>query len=180
MRSTNDEKFDNVYCQYKNLIMKVATDKLHDYHTAQEICQQTFLEYYLHIDNVEERLIKPWLILVAKNAAIDYFRKASNKYEYKSDNIELESNSMYEIISDYGVERIVDKIVQKDFIFKIMEELKEVNKNWYEVILSISILNKSQEETAKDLGISLSILRARLYRAREWIRKNYGEEYKKL
>ncbi|HIT88935.1 MAG TPA: sigma-70 family RNA polymerase sigma factor [Candidatus Merdenecus merdavium] len=178
MDITKEEKFDQVYYQYKNLIMKVALDRLHDYHIAQEICQQTFLEYYVHIDRLEERLIKPWLILVTKNATVDYLRKASNRLEFGRKDVELEVTT--QVISDYGVERVVDKIIQKELIFKIMDELRIVNENWYEVIMEVTILSKPQEEVAKKLGISIKVLRARLYRAKGWIKKEYGNEYEKL
>lgn len=38
----------------------------------------------------------------------------------------------------------------------------------------------SYEEAAKHLNIEVQVLRARLYRARRYIRKKYGEEYQEL
>lgn len=48
------------------------------------------------------------------------------------------------------------------------------------VIMDICILQMSYEEAAKHLNIEVQVLRARLYRARRYIRKKYGEEYQEL
>lgn len=63
------------------------------------------------------------------------------------------------------------------FICQLLEDLKEVNELWYEVIYYIFILKMGYDETAKLLDISPATLRARLYRAKNYIREKYGGEY---
>lgn len=63
---------------------------------------------------------------------------------------------------------------------RILEELYDKKKEWYYVIMDICILQMSYEEAAKHLNIEVQVLRARLYRARRYIRKKYGEEYQEL
>lgn len=57
---------------------------------------------------------------------------------------------------------------------------KYIVVEWYYVIMDICILQMSYEEAAKHLNIEVQVLRARLYRARRYIRKKYGEEYQEL
>lgn len=78
---------------------------------------------------------------------------------------------------------IILKIFDKNFERlqeRILEELYDKKKEWYYVIMDICILQMSYEEAAKHLNIEVQVLRARLYRARRYIRKKYGEEYQEL
>lgn len=61
---------------------------------------------------------------------------------------------------------------------RILTELYERRKEWYDVVIDVCILEMSYEEAAKHLGITMEMLRARLFRARKYIRKKYGEEYR--
>ena len=58
--------------------------------------------------------------------------------------------------------------------------LKRKNEKWYDVLVAVSICGLEQAEAAEYLKISVEILRARLYRARRFIKRHYEEEYRKL
>jgi len=175
MQDLNDRNFNVIYEMYKNLVMKLAVDRIHDYDAAQEICQISFMEYYVQMNNIKDEFIKPWLMLVARNASIDYLRKMNVRRDTES--LEALESIGYEIVCDSGTEKVINKVIRTELIYEILYELKEVNLAWYEIIVSVGILDRPQSEVAEELGISLPVLRARLYRARCWIRKNYGDEY---
>jgi RNA polymerase sigma factor, sigma-70 family len=170
-----DNKFNRVFEKYKNLVMKVAVNKLHNYDTAQEICQITFMEYYIKMHSIEDEFIKPWLMLVARNASLDYLRKAYVRRE-KVDIEEIEVAN-YEVVYDHSAERIVEKIMSTDLVYEILYELKVMNSMWYELIVNIGILDRKQIVVAEEMNITLSVLRARLHRARCWLRMRFGEDY---
>jgi len=155
--------------------MKVAINVVGNYHIAQEIAQNTFMEYYLKMETIEEHLIKAWLMTVAKNSAIDYVRKAFHRYE--TDSIEASDNTEYFVSYDSEADAIINRIVRQELIYQLLDNLKLVNNGWYEVIMVISIENKSYEEASVELGITTQVIGARLYRARGWIKENYGSKY---
>ena len=62
----------------------------------------------------------------------------------------------------------------------IFEALYKKNPRWYDVITITYILGKPQKEVAENMGITLDVLHSTLYRAKQWIRKNYAEEYAHL
>ena len=55
-----------------------------------------------------------------------------------------------------------------------------VNERWYDAILLTYFLEKPQKEVADVMGISLENLHSTLYRARQWIRKHYEEQFQHL
>ena len=57
---------------------------------------------------------------------------------------------------------------------------REVNAQWYDVLVLHCVEELPHAEAARRLQISETVFRARLCRARAYIRENFGEEYKKL
>lgn len=166
---TKHETFTENYKRYGAMIMKSVMAQTKDKELAAEICQQTFLHYYRAMDKVDESRIKPWLLQVAKNLLIDHWRKASTRKEFL---IENPAGALEESGAD-----MEKQCMDRMFICQLLEDLKEVNELWYEVIYYIFILKMSYDETAKLLDISPATLRARLYRAKNYIREKYGGEY---
>ena len=74
-----------------------------------------------------------------------------------------------------NTERVITRLSHNMLTERILEELYDKKKEWYYVIMDICILQMSYEEAAKHLNIEVQVLRARLYRARRYIRKKYGE-----
>ena len=47
-----EDKFQEIYEKYKNLVMKVVYNRTKDYHLAQDICQETFVKLYGYQDHI--------------------------------------------------------------------------------------------------------------------------------
>ena len=84
------------------------------------------------------------------------------------------------VIHEDNTERVITRLSHNMLTERILEELYDKKKEWYYVIMDICILQMSYEEAAKHLNIEVQVLRARLYRARRYIRNKYGEEYQEL
>ncbi len=171
-----NEKFTKVYKEYVNLVFQYALSKVKNEDLAMEFTQQVFTRYFEKIREVPEDIIKPWLLLCCKNEIIDHFRKMEVKQRYCS----MKMSSDVSIVAEDNTERLVEQMVQEEFTFKILETLKKKNESWFQIIEDVVILGKSQEEAAEYLGISVEVLRAKLYRARKFLRKQYGDQYKNI
>ena len=167
----NHEAFTEIYESYAGLIMKSVMAQTNDIELAEEICQQTFLAYYRKMETIDTEFVKAWLLHVSKNLLIDYWRKASTRKEIIKE--EYEATYMEASATTDMEKQSVDRM----FLCKLLEELKEENELWYEVIDYICIREVGYEEAAKQLGISPVVLRARLYRARRFLQKKYGKDY---
>ena len=170
-----EQRFTQVYRRRKNLILRYAYSKTQDLEAAEEICQDVFLHYYEKIEQIQEDLVKAWLLLCAKRKCIDYWRKRQNRQESS-----VGETAVLEVISENNLERVVDHVIQENFAWKILGELRQKNETWYQVIEAVCICEMEQEEAAASLGISVQVLRARLFRARKVIRQEDLKEYKDL
>ena len=79
-----------------------------------------------------------------------------------------------------SIDRQEERIDQRDLAEKILSEVREVNAQWYDVLVLHCVEELPHAEAARRLQISETVFRARLCRARAYIRENFGEEYKKL
>lgn len=61
-----------------------------------------------------------------------------------------------------------------------LESLNVYIRNIEYGMMQLYCFGKSQQEAADQLGIAVEVLNSRLYRARQWIRKNYEKEYEEV
>lgn len=62
----------------------------------------------------------------------------------------------------------------------IFADLYEKNSRWYEAVTVSYTLDKLQKEVAEKMGISVDTLYSTLYRAKQWIKKYYEEQFHQL
>lgn len=169
--------FTILYTDYRHLLMKIVVDRSGDSDLAEEICQQAFVAFYQKMDTIDKTFYKPWLMLAAKNAVIDYLRKRNFRREFPMSDCHLTD---YEIITEDNTERIVDRMVDAQLSFRILEDLKKTNEGWYQVIEAVCVQEMRQEQAAEYLQVTPQVLRAKLYRARKYIRSKYENEYREF
>lgn len=171
-----EKKFTEVFHEYNEFVRKMVLSRTGDWNLAEEICQQVFLNYFENIDRVKEDIIQPWLLRCAKNLISDYYRK--QKVRSHIQNSEQFSNT--EVVRQDNTEKVVKNMVDNQLMNEIMDELYEYRREWYQIIEAVCIFEMSQEEAAKHLGMKPETLRAKLFRARKYIRKKFGEKYESL
>ena len=62
----------------------------------------------------------------------------------------------------------------------IFADLYEKNSRWYEAVTVSYTLDKPQKEVAEKMGISVDTLYSTVYRAKQWIKKYYEEQFHQL
>lgn len=168
------DRFEEYFLKYKNLIIRIAMDKTGDYNVAQEICQQVFVSFYMKIDYVSEEMVKAWLIKCTKNKIIDHYRRTSREREIFMETSESELGN---VAIDGGVEAAEDRLDNLDLMGKVLRAVRAVNEQWFEVLFMSCVEELSYTEMARMLEITENVLRARLYRARMFIREKFGDDY---
>ena len=172
-----EEKFRELYEKYKNLVFRQVYDMTSDYYLAQDICQETFLKLFARVDlGQEDEVLKAWMIVVADNAAKDVLRKGGRYKQVSEYDVEF-SEALRVRVSGSSY---FDEIIRKDFRSRILDHLRSVNEEQYEIVVMTCCLGMSLEETAKRMNLTYHQVSMKLHRARKWIRKNYREEYQEI
>lgn len=170
-----NKRFEEYFQKYKNLIIKLVMHKTSDYQTAQEICQQVFISFYSNMDRISDDLVKAWLMRCTQNAIVDYLRRNKGRTEVCLDEATVTDNG--NLLVEESVELYEDKRIKRELAGRILREVKKVNEQWFEILVLNCVEGLSYMEVAKRLNISEQILRARMYRARAFIKQRFGDEY---
>ena len=176
---TGNHEFDEIYSKYKNLVLKAAYDYSKDYNEAEDIAQNTFLQLYIHYDNMEKTNIVSWLYTTAKNYALNYRKKAAKEiFENEDDAVSILEQER-ESTEDEYMEMVLD-LETKEFVNHLFLALLEKNERLYKAIVLAYHLKIPQAEIAEEMGISIEVLHSILHRAKEWMKKNFGVEFNEL
>ncbi len=170
--------FAEVYAQNVGLVYKTVTYYVKDHYAAEEIVQSAFMKLYEHMDHINMDAVKTWLVTTARNMALNYNR--DSRYEFSVEDCPEEQP---EFMIDSMEDHMLDKLKSEQY-----HELAETifgalfcrNESWYYALTITCVLEKPQEEVAEIMGISLDALRSKLYRARNWIKENYREEFHQI
>ena len=168
-----DESFQEVFQKNYRLIFHAVLLRTNNHELAEDICQQTFLKYLEYREVVKSGAERGWLLAVAKNLLTDDFRK---KKPWLFDQTQMEEESVrlcYEV-------DMAKEVSRKDFLRQILMELEVKNKDWYDAVYEVCMLNLPEAEVAAKKDISIDLLRARLCRGRQFLKQRFGEDYREL
>lgn len=177
IKVTQEEKrlrFEVIYQNNQHDMYKVALYYTQQEQAAMEITQKAFYNLYLHFDRVEPSRMRAYVARSIRNMTYNWTR--DNKIA-KEGNIE----DYYEELMIDSLEEIIvrkeEKRIAWELASDILANLYDKNIRWYEVIMLVYYLEIPQEQVAKDQGVEKDVISSRLYRAKQWIRQNYKEQY---
>ena len=164
-----------VYQIYEQEVYKTCLHFAKDEHIARDMTQKTFLSIYDHYDNIKPGRFKPYLMRTAKNITLNFLRDFKRLREGQIQDLNDEN---LKVLS------VEDMYIHKERAYfahelssNILTRLQEKNKRWYELIILAYYFEIPQEQIAKNLGVDVDTIYSRLYRAKQWIRKNYQKEF---
>jgi len=160
---TAEEKdfFEQMYLEHRNLMYAVAKQVLHDNHMAEDAVHSAFLRIIQHVDKLSEmdfQKIKGFLIIIAKNTAIDMYHKQKRK----------------KIIFLEDTERVIfdgalmeDAILERMEVNALVKGLQELSEMYRDILILRYLHNLSYPDISQLINISEENARKRLERAKE-------------
>lgn len=165
----------SLYQVYEEEVYKTCLYFAKDEHIAKDMTQKTFLSIYDHYDNIRPGRIKPYLIRTAKNMTMNFLRDFKRLREGQIDDLNEEDLKVLSVEDLYIRKESVE--LARELGRDILTRLYHKNKRWYDLIVMAYYFEIPQDEIAKQLGVDADVVYSRLYRAKQWIRKNYQKEY---
>lgn len=157
MNNYSADLFDELWLKYNRKIYFYFRRHF-DEHTAEDLCQQTYLNAWSYISaysGIGIKQNKAWLFAVAKNVKNDYLRYI----QLRSMNFRYEN--LYE--TDIAVENHIDESIA---IHKAFSKLNEEERQLLSMIEYLT-----SKEIGSVLGISASAVRNRIQKAKSHLKK---------
>ena len=164
-----------LYQMYENEVYKTCLHFAKDEHIAKDMTQKTFFSIYEHYENVQPGKMKPYLIRTAKNITMNFLRDFKRLREGQIDDLNDEDLKVLSVEDVYFRKEGIK--LAKKLGNDILKSLYKKNIEWYELVVMSYYFDIPQEEIAKQMNVNVDVVYSKVYRAKQWIRKNYQKEY---
>jgi len=169
-----DHLLDDLFREYGNRVLRFAYSYTNDYYTAEDICQETFIRFRMHQDEVSPGSEKKWLLTVAKNLSIDWLRKGGHFQTEVGISDEVEGYLTQNLDTDLS-----DLMVLKEaheVLRSTIQSMETEKPELYEVLHLSMLGNMDNTSIGERLNIRADLVSKRKERARSWMKKRYTEE----
>ena len=167
--SGDEAAFSELVQKYQKGVHALAWRKIGDFHIAEEITQDTFIQAHKKLASLKNPSQFPgWLYVIADRRCKAWFRK--KKREMQSLEATSEETLEKAAYSDYVYEQREEAAVEyrRQIVQKLMAKLPESERT---VMVLYYLGEMSCEAISKFLGVSPNTVKSRLSRARKRLRK---------
>ncbi|UOQ48058.1 sigma-70 family RNA polymerase sigma factor [Gracilibacillus caseinilyticus] len=162
------EIFEELVGQYQSMMYYTALKIVKDAQMAEDVVQESWIKVFKHQLKLERiETLGSWLRTITSRSAIDLLRKEKRRNESLLSN---EAN-LLEQLEQCSV-KAVDDVLDWKFTFEYLEQLVN-NKKLLPIFRMKFQLNLDDEQIAKQLNISHSAVKMRIFRTRKLIKQSY-------
>ena len=163
--SGDEAAFDVLVHRHQKSVHALAWRKIGDFHDAEEITQDTFLQVYKKLPTLKDPYkFAGWLYVIANRLCIDRMRQKKLTIQSLEDTPveEVEKSSYTHHVSEQRQTEITER--RRAIVKTLLEKLPESERT----VMTLFYLGEmTVKEISKFLGVSASAIHNRLYRARK-------------
>jgi RNA polymerase sigma-70 factor (ECF subfamily) len=164
--------FETLCKQSANTVFHVARRMMRNNEDAEDVVQESFQQAFLHLKSFNgDSRFSTWLSRIAINAALMKLRKKHHLWDVSLDeSVETEDPSARMEVEDQGPnpEQLYAQQEQQRILSEAMNQLTPGMRRAIELR---ELDERSTEETARIMGISVSAVKARVFHGRKKLRE---------
>ena len=171
----NEASYGIIMERYKNSLHGIIYRMVRNQEETQDLVQEAFIKAYKALRTFNKQYsFSTWLFKIASNNCIDHLRKKRLSTISIDAPIETMDGSITQDIPDstYNPEK---DIIRNEVINTIHHTIDQLPKKYREVINLRHKQDRSYEEIAKELDLPIGTVKARIFRAREILKKSLRE-----
>lgn len=157
--------------KHRQAIHHIIRRIVHNEEATRDLVQETFMKAFASLSSYRsEYRFSTWLYKIAANSSIDFLRKKRIQALSLDRPVETGEGAMEIEVADHSnnPERELERKQQR---FSIEEAIDSLPDKYREVIIYRHREDKSYEEIADSLNIPVGTVKARIFRARELLKK---------
>ena len=169
----DDDAFSLIVTKYRKQVHALAWRIVKDFHIAEEITQDTFLNAYKKLKKLKEpQSLAGWLSVITRRQCYAWLRK-KRLWTQSLEHLEQTDNEKIEevVYSEYVVEERERSIAetQREVVQKLLAKLQESERT---VVTLHYFGEMSCSEIGEFLGVSANTVKSRLRRAQQRLKKH--------
>jgi RNA polymerase sigma-70 factor (ECF subfamily) len=152
------------------MVLRKTYRIVQNWQDAEDVLQDAFMKAFIHLKNFEERCkFSSWLTRIAINSALMLLRKKRGHIEISTDALDEESGIWYREYRDLA-ESPESHCARRERESLLKAAIQRLPPLLREVVQLSHVEDRSMEEIAQFLGISVPATKSRLARARTVLR----------
>ena len=170
--------FEELVKRYDFKLLRIACHITQNREDAEEAVQDAFLKAYMNLDQFEGKAsFSTWLTRIAVNESLMRLRKRNARKEHSTSPTHPDENIPFDV-ADWAPnpEQLYSASELRVALIKSLEALSPALRV---VFVLRDMAEFSGEETAEVLGLGLSAVKARLFRARLQLRETLSQHFRK-
>ncbi|MGH2712430.1 MAG: RNA polymerase sigma factor, partial [Thermoleophilaceae bacterium] len=174
VRDGDDCAFEELYRRYQPRIAAYVRRMVRDSARAEDVAQDAFFSALRRIRATDSEIaFKPWIFEIARNAAIDHWRRSSRAEEVSVDADEqLRPSDRVRLVGAAGPDSaLVDK-ERLDHLRGAFDELSDVHTR---ILVMRELEGLSYREIAERLDLTRASVESALFRARRRLESEYAQ-----
>jgi RNA polymerase sigma factor (sigma-70 family) len=174
VRDGDDSAFEELYRRYHVRIAGYVRRMVHDPARAEDLAQDAFFSALRRMRATDADIaFKPWIFEIARNAAIDHWRRASRAEEVSVEADEgLRPSDRSRLVGSGSPDSTLAAKEQLEHLRGAFDELSEVHSR---VLVMRELEGLSYREIAERLDLSRSSVESALFRARRRLETEYAD-----
>jgi len=175
VRAGDDAAFEELYRRYQPRIVRFVCTMLHDAARCEDVAQEAFLSALRRMRETDAEInFKPWIYQIARNAAIDSYRRNSHAVEVSMDADEgLRASDRTRLVGlDGSPDAALITKERLDHLQGAFDELSDVHTR---VLVMRELEGMSYREIGERLDLTRPAVESALFRARRRLESEYAE-----
>ena len=165
----DEPAFTELVKKYQKPVHALAWRKIGDFHTAEDITQDTFLRVYQRLHTLKDHShFSGWLYVITTNLCANWLSR-NRKHTERLEDVEItmtQRDTYSQHVRDDRANSVAQ--TQREVVKKLLAKLKESERT----VMTLHYLGEMKiEEISKFLGVSVSTIKTRLMRARQRLKK---------
>ncbi|MFQ5868738.1 MAG: RNA polymerase sigma factor [Candidatus Zixiibacteriota bacterium] len=167
----DQEAYRKLFEAHQRAIHHIIAKLVHNREEVRDLVQETFIKAFNSLESYrKEYRFTTWLYKIAANNSIDYLRKKKIESLSLDRPLETEEGSITIEIADSTYSPDKD-LVTKEKRLSIKEAIDSLPPKYREVIVLRHQEDRSYEQISGILSIPIGTVKARIFRAREFLKK---------
>jgi RNA polymerase sigma factor (sigma-70 family) len=173
VRAGDDSSFEELYRRYHDRIAAYVLRMVRDRARAEDLAQDAFFSALRRMRATDAEIaFKPWIFEIARNAAIDHWRRSSRAEEVSVEDEQMRPSDRGRLIGSAGPDSAFVEKERLDHLRGAFDELSDVHTR---VLVMRELEGLSYREIAEKLDLSRASVESALFRARRRLETEFAD-----
>lgn len=166
----DEDAFEVLYERHADRLLRACRNMTGDLSVAEDIAQDAFFTLWTKAKKVTlaDGTVWPWLVTTAKFLTYNHHRKLGNQ-----PTIDVDEHEVERYLAHSPVE---DTVATRDVVNRVLDTVRSMPAEDHHIFLVHFVEGGSHAQIAKELGISRSAAKSRIFRLRSKLQMAFTDE----